>query len=102
MRQRLLLTLLLAGLALGSGAASADPAGPAEPRARAAAESYTPPPAKEGHSYPECYCTGSRGERVEVGQMACLQIGSRQVLSRCEKARNLVIWRHQDEGCPNV
>jgi len=57
------------------------------------------PPAKEGYSYPECYCTDSDGRRVEVGGFACLTIGSRQVTSRCTKARNLVIWRHQQEGC---
>jgi hypothetical protein len=65
-------------------------------------ESYTPPPAKPGYSYPECYCTDSVGERVEVGQTACLKIGSREITSRCERARNLVIWRHQSEGCPGV
>ncbi|MEO0621636.1 MAG: hypothetical protein AAF183_05350 [Pseudomonadota bacterium] len=62
-------------------------------------DSYFPPKPKDGYSYPECFCTDSQGSRVEVGQMACLQIGSRQVMSRCEKARNLVIWRHQTEGC---
>ncbi|GMG84865.1 hypothetical protein LNKW23_40810 [Paralimibaculum aggregatum] len=60
---------------------------------------YVPPKPKEGYSYPECFCTDSQGRRVEIGQMACLHIGSRQVMSRCEKARNLVIWRHQTEGC---
>lgn len=63
---------------------------------------WVPPKPKEGHSYPECFCTDSKGARVEVGQMACLTIGSREVLSRCEKARNLVIWRHQQDGCPSV
>ena len=57
------------------------------------------PPAKEGYSYPECYCTDSEGKRVEIGETACLRIGSREVTSRCERARNLVIWRHQEEGC---
>lgn len=57
------------------------------------------PRAKEGHSYPECYCTDSRGQRVEVGEMACLRIGDRRVTSRCTKVRNLVIWRHSAEGC---
>ena len=57
------------------------------------------PQAKEGHSYPECYCTDSRGRRVEVGEMACLRIGDRRVKSRCTKVRNLVIWRHSAEGC---
>lgn len=66
------------------------------------AQGYVRPPAKEGYSYPDCYCTDSAGQRVELGQMACLQIGSRQVYSRCEQARNLVIWRHKQDGCPGV
>ncbi|MGF1446080.1 MAG: hypothetical protein ACFBRM_07740 [Pikeienuella sp.] len=79
----------------------AAPVAAAEPRAERAerAESYVPPTPKPGYSYPECYCTDSRGARVEVGELACLQIGGRNVLSRCEKARNLVIWRHQSDGC---
>lgn len=65
-------------------------------------QQFVPPPPKEGYSYPDCYCTDSQGRRVEVGQMACLTIGQRQVLSRCEQASNLTIWRHQSEGCPGV
>ncbi|MEL6766269.1 MAG: hypothetical protein AAFP17_03750 [Pseudomonadota bacterium] len=60
------------------------------------------PPAKEGYSYPDCYCTDSTGGRVEVGQMACLRIGGREVTSRCEQADNLTIWRHQGDGCLGV
>ncbi len=91
MRILVLGSALVAGLALPSLAEET-------PR-----HAYTPPAPKPGHSYPECYCTDSTGQRVEVGELACLQIGSRQVLSRCEKARNLVIWRHQATGCaPNV
>ncbi|MGF1502371.1 MAG: hypothetical protein ACFBSD_11200 [Paracoccaceae bacterium] len=89
---RIALILIFAAAAAAAGAAAAEPSKPA-------AGGYSPPPAKSGHSYPECYCTDSRGARVEVGETACLQIGSRQVTSRCEKARNLVIWRHQSEGC---
>jgi hypothetical protein len=82
-----------AALAL-SGAAAAQEA--------ATGGGYVPPKPKQGYSYPECYCTGSNGERVEVGELACLSVGGRQVLSRCEKRRNLVIWNHQAEECPNV
>ena len=40
----------------------------------AAADSiFFPPKAKEGHSYPDCYCT-NRGQRVEMGKMSCLRI----------------------------
>ncbi|MEL6267323.1 MAG: hypothetical protein AAFR52_17045 [Pseudomonadota bacterium] len=57
------------------------------------------PPAKQGYSYPDCFCTDSVGRRVEVGQTACLTINSREVMARCEQASNLVIWRQQGEGC---
>lgn len=80
----------MACLLLLSGAASAQ---------ERLAQEFVPPAPKPGYSYPECFCTDSQGSRVEIGQMACLQIGSRQVMSRCEKASNLVIWRHQQEGC---
>ena len=63
---------------------------------------YTPPPAKEGFSYPECYCTDTRGQRVELGQTACLIIGSRRVLARCGMSLNNPAWREQSEGCPGV
>ena len=65
----------------------------------AAGDDYVRPPAKEGHSYPECYCTDTRGRRIEVGETACLRIGDREVRSRCTKRRNLVIWRHIEQGC---
>ncbi len=74
-------------------------AGPALAGGPAPAVAFDLPPPKPGHSYPECYCRDSAGARVEVGETACLTIGRRQVTSRCEKARNLTIWRHQSEGC---
>lgn len=61
---------------------------------------YNPPAAKEGYSYPDCFCTDSQGSRVEMGQNACLQIGSRQVWARCEMSLNTPAWRHDGEGCP--
>lgn len=66
------------------------------------ASSYVRPPAKQGYSYPDCYCTDSTGTRVEVGDLACLRIDDRQVTSRCEQASNLTVWRHQYEGCADV
>jgi len=95
-------SILISGLLALSGPATAGDAGPVGPQSTgrlATSDGYVRPPAKPGHSYPECYCTGSKGERVEVGDLACLTIGSRQMTSRCEKVRNLVIWRHQSEGC---
>ncbi|MEL6208785.1 MAG: hypothetical protein AAFU72_15185 [Pseudomonadota bacterium] len=98
---RLLWTLaLLPILALSPPEARAD--GSETLNAQAAPRGWVRPPAKEGYSYPDCYCTDSTGGRVEVGQMACLRIGGREVTSRCEEAENLTIWRHQSDGCPGV
>ncbi|MFO7855526.1 MAG: hypothetical protein R6V44_09975 [Paracoccaceae bacterium] len=69
--------------------------------APAAAQSpdWTPPPAKDGHRYPDCYCT-NRGVRVEMGRTACLRIGSEDRLARCEMSLNSPTWRTLQEGCP--
>jgi len=63
---------------------------------------YTPAPPKEGYSYPDCYCTDSDGKRVEMGQRACLRIGSRRFTARCDMSVNNPIWRQETEGCPGV
>ena len=63
---------------------------------------YTPHPPKEGYSYPDCYCTDSGGKRVEMGETACLLIGSRQVTARCDMSVNNPTWRTESEGCPGV
>ncbi len=94
MRQTLFIAgLVLLGIAIGPGHAAAGP--PANPN-------YSPPPAKEGFSYPDCYCTDSLGQRVEMGQTACLIIGSRRVLALCDMSVNNPAWREQSEGCPGV
>lgn len=63
---------------------------------------YIPPPPKQGYSYPDCYCTDSAGNRVELGETACLTIGPRQVLARCDMSANNPTWRYETEGCPGV
>lgn len=67
--------------------------------AGATGEEWTPPPPKNGHDYPECYCS-NRGERVPMGQLACLRIGSREFLARCAMSLNNPAWRRIREGCP--
>lgn len=95
------LTLFLIGLtalvvlAPGPGVAETAAGAPA-----ATAQVFRPPPAKDGHSYPDCYCTDSKGRRVEMGEVACLTIGSRQFTARCEMSLNNPMWRHEAEGCP--
>ena len=49
--------------------------------------------------WPDCYCTGSYGESVELGQSACLVVDGRSFLARCEMALNNPTWRETDEAC---
>lgn len=65
-----------------------------------ASPSFRPPPPKEGHRYPDCYCTDSDGRRVEMGEMACLRLGERRVLAQCGMSQNSPAWRPQRDGCP--
>lgn len=66
------------------------------------AQGYAPPPAKDGYSYPDCFCTDSNGERIELGQSVCLEIGRRKIWALCDMSLNNPTWRHSDEGCPSV
>ena len=78
-------------------------AGPGQVGAQSSASPYySVPPAKEGFSYPDCYCTDSKGQRVDLHKTACLVIGSRRVLARCDMSLNNPTWRHESEGCPGV
>jgi hypothetical protein len=61
---------------------------------------YNPVPPAKGFRYPDCFCTDSQGQRVEMGRSACLQIGSRAVMAQCDMSLNSPIWRIRDEGCP--
>lgn len=92
--KRLSALALIIGFAAAPAAAQHVP--PANPN-------YTPAPPKEGYSYPDCYCTDSTGQRVEVGQLACLRIGGREVLALCDWSVNVTTWRHREgEGCPGT
>ncbi|MFQ5565393.1 MAG: hypothetical protein ACE5EU_03425 [Paracoccaceae bacterium] len=92
MRQTVFITaLVLLGTTVGSGPADAQPI---------SNSNFTQPPAKDGFSYPEYYCTDSKGQRVEMGETACLTIGSRRVTARCGISVNSPAWRAESEGCP--
>ncbi|UOM34047.1 hypothetical protein [Acuticoccus sp. I52.16.1] len=65
-----------------------------------AAPQFSRPPAKEGFSYPDCYCTDTDGVRVELGELSCLRLGARRVLARCGMSQNVPAWRTQQDGCP--
>ena len=60
---------------------------------------FTQPPAKDGYSYSDYYCTDSKGKRVEMVETACLITGSRRVLARCDISVNSPAWREESEGC---
>ncbi|MFV0475070.1 MAG: hypothetical protein ACK5MQ_12825 [Pikeienuella sp.] len=70
---------------LVAGAVAADPV-------------FERPKAKEGHPYPECYCT-NRGVRVEIGETSCLRVGGREFTARCGVSLNNPAWRDMKEGC---
>ncbi|MFK7943936.1 MAG: hypothetical protein AB8B85_13625 [Paracoccaceae bacterium] len=72
------------------------------PRVLNAQGGYNPPKPKEGFRYPDCFCTDSQGERIELGRSTCLQIGSRQFTARCSMSLNTPAWRQVSEGCPSV
>lgn len=61
---------------------------------------YNPVPPAKGYRYPDCYCTDSEGERVEIGRSACLHIGSQSFVAQCDMSLNSPIWRRVREGCP--
>ncbi len=83
--------LALLGVTIGSGHAAAQ---------LISNPNFTQPPAKDGYSYPDYYCTDSEGERVELGKMVCLTKGSHQVLARCGISVNSPAWREEAESCP--
>lgn len=96
--------LMLAAAALSasfSALAAADPL-PQYTPAIPAQGGYNPPKPKEGFRYPDCFCTDSAGQRIEIGKTTCLQIGSQQVLARCAMSLNNPTWRRLQEGCPSV
>ncbi len=47
----------------------------------------------------DCYCTNSTGERVELGEMICLQVGGRSFMAQCQMSLNNPMWREVSEGC---
>ncbi|MEO1688601.1 MAG: hypothetical protein AAFU61_11910 [Pseudomonadota bacterium] len=62
---------------------------------------WTPPPAKDGFSYPPCYCRNHE-EKVGIGELGCLRIGSREVLARCRMSLNNPAWETLGEGCEGL
>jgi len=91
LQTRLIFGLVLFGVASGSGHAAAQ---------LISNPNFTQPPAKEGYSYPEYFCTDSKGKRVEIGAEACLAIDARRVPARCDISVNSPAWREESGSCP--
>ena len=58
----------------------------------------------EGYTYPsgkpvECYCTDGAGDRVDLGERACLRVGGRAFTALCDMSQNVPTWRDTGEGC---
>jgi hypothetical protein len=47
----------------------------------------------------ECFCTGTQGERWELGDVICLTVNGRSYLAKCVMAQNVPFWRDQNQGC---
>lgn len=47
----------------------------------------------------ECYCTDSKGQRVEMGETICLQVDGRMFMAQCQMSLNVPMWRETAEGC---
>ncbi|WP_093181885.1 hypothetical protein [Pseudovibrio sp. Tun.PSC04-5.I4] len=48
---------------------------------------------------PDCYCT-NRGQRIELGDLACLSVDGTTYLAQCQMALNNPMWRKVEDGCP--
>ncbi|CUH53269.1 hypothetical protein [Shimia marina] len=47
----------------------------------------------------DCYCTDKQGQRVEVGEMICLQVDGRMFMAQCQMSLNVPMWREISPGC---
>ncbi|RZW00036.1 MAG: hypothetical protein EX266_14365 [Rhodobacteraceae bacterium] len=47
----------------------------------------------------ECFCTDSRGSRVELGETICLYVNDRAFMAQCQMSLNMPMWREVGEGC---
>ena len=61
-------------------------------------------PAHADATYPsgkavDCYCTNSSGDRIELGETICLQVGGRDFLAQCQMSLNVPMWRDLRTGC---
>lgn len=61
-------------------------------------------PAFAAGTYPsgkpiDCYCTDSKGARVDLGETICMRISGREFLAQCQMSLNVPMWREVQQGC---
>ncbi len=56
-------------------------------------------PAQDKAGTTDCYCTDSGGDRIELGEMICLQVGGRMFTAQCQMSLNVPMWREIENGC---
>lgn len=47
----------------------------------------------------DCYCTDKAGERVELGEMTCLNVDGKTFMAQCQMSLNVPMWRKITDGC---
>lgn len=47
----------------------------------------------------DCYCTDATGDRVELGDLICLQVDGRMFTAQCQMSLNNPMWREITDGC---
>jgi len=49
----------------------------------------------------DCYCTNTQGNRIELGQTICMDVGGRLFMAQCQMSLNVPMWREVKQGCLN-
>ncbi len=47
----------------------------------------------------DCYCTDKTGERVDLGEIRCLDVDGRQFMAQCQMSLNVPMWREVQANC---
>jgi len=50
----------------------------------------------------EFYCTDSKGDRRELGEVICITASCKTWLAKCDMSLNNVMWREIQQGCPTA
>lgn len=47
----------------------------------------------------DCYCTDRNRNRIELGEMICMQVDGRMFMAQCQMSLNVPMWREVQQGC---